>query len=115
MPDNNRKVISNYIMDRLNAIYNFSYDKQTDKIMVSLTTSSRVTVHDGNKPFSINAVRLDQKVTFHENEIKIWKELQSDPQFSKYSLFDVHNAVNKLRIMYQESDTKTVKSMLQSS
>lgn len=113
MPDNNRKVLSSSILCRLNAIYQFTYDKENNVITTTLSTCKRTTTHDANKAFLINSKHLRKKITFTIDEIEMWKSFQSDKKLAKFSLFDIHNTVNKLRVMYQEPDRNSVAKMLQ--
>lgn len=112
MPDNNRKVLSSTTIKELNNLYKFYIDEESGKIGVSLTSMNRTTFHDPNKPFSINAVKLNRKVTFNTMDIYFWLELQKDRRFEIFSLFDVHNSINKLKVTYQKIDKKNLSDVL---
>lgn len=112
MPDNNRKVLSSTTIKELNNLYKFYIDEESGKIGVSLTSMNRITFHDPNKPFSINAVKLNRKVTFNTMDIYFWLELQKDRRFEIFSLFDVHNSINKLKVTYQKIDKKNLSDVL---
>lgn len=114
MPDHNRKVLPDVIIARLNTLYTFTYEPERNVIVTTLSTCKRVTEHDADKPFVVISRLLGKKLTFNLMDIEIWKELQSNKSTSKYSLFDVHNTVNKLKIMYQKPTAKSVSDMLKS-
>ena len=101
MPANNYRVLSQNILSKLNSKYIIKYDKDANNIVVSLSTCRRVTVHDANKPFHINAKSLKKKVCFNMTVIDIWKELSQERKYSIYTIFDVQNAANLLKVMYQ--------------
>lgn len=113
MPDNNRKVLDKFTLDKLNALYIMSYDKGTDKIVVGTKFSSRITMHDASEPFSLNVKRLNRKITFSKLEIDIWKKIQNDSHDKQYSLFDIHNEATKLKVRYQTIDEKSILDALQ--
>lgn len=112
MPDNNRKVLGYSMLTKLNAIYQFEYNKECDTIITKLSTCNRVTIHAADKPFLINSKRLKKKITFTLDEIDMWKYFLTDKKLAKYTLFDIHNTVNKLRVMYQQPTRKNVADML---
>lgn len=112
MPDNNRKVLSDEVIARLNTLYTFTYNPEKNVIVTSLSTCRRVTEHDADKSFIVISKWLGRKVTFSLDSITIWKEFQADKRLSTYSLFDVHNTVNKLKVMYQKPTAKKVADML---
>lgn len=115
MPDHNRKVLSDPIIARLNTLYTFTFEPEKNVIVTTLSTCKRVTEHDADKPFVVISRWLgNKKITFTMLDINIWKELQANKSTSKYSLFDVHNTVNKLKIMYQNPTAKSVSDMLKS-
>lgn len=104
MPDNNRKVLPSAVIKELNRSYTFTYDEEHNQILTSLSNMNRITLHDADKPFPINSVKLKRKITFNLVDIGFWKEFQQDKSLSIYSLFDIHNAINKLKVTYQRVD-----------
>lgn len=112
MPDNNRKTIDGVTLSKLNAMYYFEYDAKNDVIITKLSTCKRTTVHDASQSFHINAKRIGRKVVFSTTAINIWKSFCVDGKLNRYSLFDIQNAVNKLKIMYQEPTRKSVLNLL---
>lgn len=115
MPDNNRKILSNKMIEELEQFYYFIYDKEKDTITTKIVGCERKAIHEGNKPFEINSKRFRKKITFSVDCLNIWKQFQEDPKLSKYSLFEVNNTFNKLRIMYQQPDAEMVANMLKSN
>lgn len=100
MPANNSKVMSSKILRQLNEKYIVKYDDVEDKIVVTLSTCKRITVHDSNKPFHINAKKI-RKVCFNMTVIDIWKELTKEKKYALYTIFDVQNAATLLKVLYQ--------------
>lgn len=113
MPDNNRKVLSDSIVGTLNGIYKFILDEKNGVIITTLTNCKRVTNHDANKSFLIISKKLGRKIIFSIEDINYWKEFQKDPNLSKFTLFDIHNNVNKLKALYQPVNSKTLADILQ--
>ena len=113
MPDNNRKILTKKILDELNQKYVITYNEATTEINVGFRTSKRVTIHSSNAPFFILNKTLKKKVVFSLDAINIWKDFQKDSKMSKYTLFDVNNAVNKLKIMYLPAESWRVKEVLE--
>lgn len=101
MPANNSKIISPQLLQKLNLKYNVSYDKDNDRIIVALSTCKRVTIHDANKPFHINAKKYNRKICFNMTVIDIWKQITQNKSTAYYSIFDVQNAATMLKVMYQ--------------
>lgn len=101
MPANNSKVMSQQMLHKLNSKYVIKFDKESDTIVVALSTCKRETVHDANKPFHINAKTFKRKVCFNMTVIDIWKELSQEKKTSMYTIFDVQNAATLLKVMYQ--------------
>lgn len=101
MPANNSKIMSQQMLQKLNMKYVIKYDSEKDKIVVSLSTCKRVTIHDADKPFHINAKKYRRKVCFNMTVIEIWKELSQEKKYSYATIFDVQNAATTLKVMYQ--------------
>lgn len=113
MPDNNRKVLSKDVLKQLREIYSFEYNENTGQIITRLTTCNRVTKHVAFNKFSINCKRLRKKITFSLDAINIWKETSKEKQNACYSLFDINNIINKLKIMHiSKPNKKLVLDML---
>lgn len=115
MPDNNRKVISPTMLDNLNSIYYFEYDKIYDVVITHLRHYNKVTIHDAKKPFIIICKKYNKKITFNIDAITIWKSFVDDKDLSGFSLFNVLNMVNQLKIMYQEPTREKVIDMLKNN
>ena len=79
MPDNNRKVLSDSIISKLNDIYTFKFDESSNLIITTLKNCKRVTNHDANKSFLIFSKKLGRKIIFSIEDINFWKEFQKEP------------------------------------
>lgn len=101
MPANNTRILQPDILQKLKMKYVIKYDDVNDKIIVTLNTCKRITEHDGDKPFHINAKKYNRKVCFNMTTIEIWKELVQENATKDVSLFDVQNATTMLKVMYQ--------------
>lgn len=112
MPDNNRKVLSDSIISKFNEIYKFTYDEDSNTIVTTLKDCKRVTNHDANNSFLILSKKLGRKIIFSIEDINFWKEFQKDPKLSEFTLFDIHNSVNKLKALYQPVNSKTLADIL---
>ena len=112
MPDNNRKALSTMILSKLEAVYSFEYDADTDEVITKLSTCKKQTRHPASKTFVINAKKFKKKLQFTPDVIELWKSFQSNNELKKHSLIEVNNVVNKLKIMYQEPTRQTVINML---
>lgn len=112
MPGNNRKVLQNYELCRLETFYNFTYNRENQTIVTHLTTNSKTTEHSLNKPFKLNVRLLNNHLTFNKDVLEIWKDFQDHPNLSKYSLFRINNAYNALKIMYQNPTRDAIADML---
>ena len=102
MAGNNRKVLSEAVIAKLNSLYTFVYNTSTNTIDVKLSSKNRTTQHSADNSFQLNLKRFRKKITFSLTDIDVWKKCQSINKLKHYSLFDIHNASNKLRVMYQE-------------
>lgn len=114
MPDNNRKILSNYNLTMLELNSYFTYDPVRNVIITNFYNLQKTTEHPANKGFIMFSKKLGKKITFGIEAINIWIKFQSDENLSKYSLYTVNNAVNKLRIMYQPINESKVIDMLKS-
>ena len=112
MPANNSKVLDNDMLHKLNMKYVIKYDKDKDKIVVSLSTCKRVTIHDADKPFHINAKKYRRKVCFNMTTIELWKEITQEQRYAYITIFDVQNAITTLKVMYQAVTKQKVLELL---
>lgn len=112
MPDNNIKIIDAKLLERLNSKYDFSYDNLNDEVLVAIKNTKKVTRHSASKSFRINAKKENRVIVFNVRTLNIWKELQKDSSTRSFSLIDIHNAILKLKTMYQEITTNSVKTLL---
>lgn len=115
MPDNHRKVLSDLLIDKLNATYYFEYDPTDNTVITKLYSCKKATKHDASASFHINAKRIGVKIVFSVEAISIWQQLQSNKASEKYTLFDVNNAINKLKTMYQKPDRYNVLNILKTN
>lgn len=103
MPANNSKVMSDEILEALNNKYSIVYNAENNTLIVSLKTWKRSTVHNADDFFHINSkVNPKRRVIFSKTAIDIFKELQQNDKTKHITLFDVQNAANKLKVMYQK-------------
>lgn len=103
MPANNSRVLSDDMLEQLKNKYSIVYNVENNTLTVSLKTWNRSTVHDADAFFHINSKsKPKRKVVFGALAIDIFKELQQDDKTKHITLFDVQNAVNKLKVMYQK-------------
>lgn len=91
--------------------YKFYKDKYSfivfdNKVAVKIKDYNRITLHDVNETFSINA-KPYRKLSFRPESMKIWIELEC-----KYNLIDVQQAVSKLYITFQKVNKDNVISIL---
>lgn len=103
---NNVKLLTPAQLTALKERYSFSYDKENDKVIVSIIGYNRSTVHNGNETFHINA--KFRRVTISAEMIEIWKQLSFE-----FNLLDVQQAINTLYISYQEVTVDSVKKMIE--
>lgn len=103
MPANNCKIMTDAMLKQFNDKYSIVYKAETDQFIVSLKSWNRSSIHDASEKFSINSKKNPKrKIVFASVAIDIFKELQSDDKTKHISIFDVQNAVNKLKVMYQK-------------
>ena len=115
MAGNNRKVLSESLLAKLNTMYSFTYDTNDNTVNVKLASRNRITKHDADNSFQLNLKQFGKKITFSVLDIEVWKRCQKDSKLSKYSLFDIHNTSNKLRVMYQEPNFDNITYLLQTN
>lgn len=107
MPKNNVHVLTEEELRTFKNKYLISIED--NKILVKFPNYARVTVHDIDKPFAINAKNF-RKICFSMEAINYWKKFVK--QKSRYTLFDVQNAINILYVTYQPVNEKNVKTIL---
>jgi len=107
MSRNNIKILTDVQLAKLNSKYLFILDG--DDIVVSNRNYSRDTRHPKNKSFAINS--KIRKVTFSIDAINYWIECVTN-DIVDYSLFDIQQAVNKLYVLYQPINFKSVMKIL---
>ena len=78
---------------------------------VRCTNRARITYHPKNEKFSINIKRV-RKITYNVVAIEMFERFQADDARKKYSLTDIQNALNILRITYQPIDEEHVLALL---
>ena len=93
MSRNNVKVITETEMQYLNSRYMFQVDGS--QILVRIQNYDRVTAHPLDKGFFLNT--KVRKIDITPEAIKLWNESFK----SKYTLFEVQNAINILISTYQ--------------
>lgn len=115
MPANNSKVMSDTLLNELKAKYKVDYDKDSNALIVSISTCCRKTSHQANMPFHINSKsKPKRKICFGQTVIDLFVEFQSDEKTSNITIFDVQNAVNSLRVMYQKITKQNVINFIKS-
>ena len=108
MPANNIKLLSKEDLAYFNRHYQFSIEN--DEIVVRIADSRRKSVRK-KESFSINA-KYVRKITFTDKTIEIWEQLQKDDKFNSYTLVDIQQTVNILRLSYQVVNLDNVKEIL---
>lgn len=108
MPRNNVHVLSE---DELRTFKEkYIIELVDNQILVKFPNYKRVTFHDADKPFAINAKKF-RKICFSLDAIETWKKFVK--QKNKYTLFDVQNAINILYVTYQTIDEKNIIKVLE--
>ena len=102
MPANNARVMSDELLKAFNDKYSVVYNPRTNELVVSLKKWKRSTSHDAEQPFFINSrSNPKRKVCFSSEVVSMFKVFQQDDKLKHISIFDMQNAANKLRVMYQ--------------
>ena len=114
MPGNHRKALSDLMLMKLESLYQFEYDADTDEVITVLSSCKKRTRHKASEPFVLMVKKLGKKVIFSKDAIEIWKSFRTNNLLSDYSLFAVNNAMTKLMLMYQEPSRQNVSDMLKS-
>lgn len=106
---NNCRALSKDELSFMNAKYEFWING--DNVCVRCTNRARITYHPKNEKFSINIKRV-RKITYNVVAIEMFERFQVDDARKKYSLTDIQNALNILRITYQPIDEEHVLALL---
>ena len=102
----NIKVLTAAERKYLNEKYTFSFDDKN--VYVKVNNYARITAHPISENFYIkNDMR---RMTISVMAISLWKS----KYFGKHSLIDVQNAINYLKVSYQEVNDETIDSALKS-
>lgn len=104
MPKHNIQVLTQDERTYLNNKYDF--DVKDDVLIVKVKDYGRVTVHDMNCKFSLNA--KVRKITISPEAIQMWHKKFK----GKYSLIDVQDAINQLVVTYQTPSDEDVGEQL---
>lgn len=109
MPANNSRVMSDELLKQFNDKYSVVYNPQTNELIVSLKKRKRSTSHDAERPLFISSrSKPKRKVCFSADVVLMFKEFQQDDKLKHISIFDMQNAANKLRVMYQRVSKEKV-------
>lgn len=106
---NNCKALSDEELSFINAKYEFWLEG--NNVCVRCTNRARITYHPKNEKFSINVKHI-RKITYSVVAIEMFERFQSDDVNKKYTLTDIQNALNILRITYQPIADTQVLSLL---
>lgn len=110
MAKNNIKLLTHEQLRQFNTKYTILLED--DKICVKTVNYAKITRHDSDKPFHINAKNI-RKIQFSVDAINIWKKFCLSYKDNVFTLFDVQQAVNKLIVMYQKPTFENVKQLLE--
>lgn len=102
----NIKLLTEKEKDELNNKFVFTCDENF--VYVSTVGYSRVTAHDISKSFHINS--KIRKINFSVEAISIWRDLYQSKK--AYTLVDIQNSVNTLKLLFQEVNVDTVHELL---
>ncbi len=98
MPRNNLRLMSDTLLAQLKEKFVITYDETDDSITVGLSNIKRKTKHPATEGFAINSKQPKRKVCFNIETIDIWKALLKLDK--NINIFDVQNAIVKLRVRY---------------
>jgi len=104
MPARNIKVLSQEELDYLNSIYTFEYEDN----MVAVMCKNRIAIHNADQKFTISTPI--SKITLTLDAIEYWKRQRHN--HVSYSLFDIQNTMNLLKVIYQEVNYENVMNYL---
>ena len=104
MAGNNIKLLTKKELSNLKNLYYFKLDDSKQNIIVGNNYMKRITPHPINKGFGLNSkVRV---IKISKEAISIWMELK------EYNLFEIQQAINILKMLFQEVDATSVKKLL---
>lgn len=104
MAGNNIKLLTKKELSNLKNLYYFKLDDSKQNILVGNNYMRRITPHPINKGFGLNSkVRV---IKISKEAISIWMGLK------EYNLFEIQQAINILKMLFQEIDTTSVKKLL---
>lgn len=107
MANNNIRVMSE---DELMFLKNkYSFEIKDDLILVASRNFNRITPHDIDESFTVNA--QIRKVKIDASSVKLWAERFKE----KYSLFEVQNVINILTVLHQKIDLPSIEKLLKNS
>lgn len=112
MPDNHRRLLDASLIARLGLMYDFNYIPEENIIRCYFPNSKKVIDRPADKSFQIFVQKFGKKIIFNLEAINFWKDFQSDSNYSKYSLFEVNNAVSFLKMTYQEISREKITNIL---
>ena len=101
------KLLTKDELDYFNSIY--SFDLLENFIQVKVKDFNRITSHPINQNFSIR-MTTSRRLTITTDSINMW--IQHFKDKTKYTLIDVQNAINALRLSYQNLRYEDVISQL---
>lgn len=105
MPANNIRLLTSATRAALNERYDFEFDSNANTVTVCMKTCKRRTMHDAAKPFYINCkVNPKRRLMFTTQAITLWQQMSE----RKYSLIDIQNAVNILRVTMMDVNLDNV-------
>lgn len=104
MAKNNAKILTKEELDYLNGRYMFEVND--DMILVKIQNYNRVTAHPLTETFSLNT--KVRKIDITPEAISIWHKNFK----SKWTLFEVQNAINILITTYQVPEVEDIEDQL---
>lgn len=112
MPDNHRKLLEPNFIEKLKLMYEFVYIPERNIIETHFPKLNKITERPADKKFLILVKKFGKKIIFNLDVIEFWKEFQQTENLKKYSLFEINNAVNFLKITYQEPSREKIIDIL---
>ncbi len=105
MEGNNIKLLTQKELSNLKDLYYFKLDEAGQNVLVGNNYFKRITPHPVDEGFGLNSkVRV---IKISKEAIQIWIDLNEE-----YNLFDIQQAINILKIMFQEIDAASIKELL---
>lgn len=106
---NNCRVLTPEELIFINNKYKFWIEN--DDVCVQCVNIARVTKHPKTEKFSINVKKV-RKLTYTTTAINMFEDFQKDDKLKKYSLTDIQNTLNILRVTYQKMTVPNVLNLL---